>query len=107
MEILSGFKKTKHVKHVVGRIVAPFGVPVEARPPVLSLAELERVRGVKRARKIARAAAGEGEEVEGEGESAVEVDAVPPPPRMGRIKSLVEGRLSRAEAREATANTRL
>lgn len=114
VEILSGFKKTKHVKHVIGRIVAPFGVPVEARPPVLGLEELVRSKEEKRARKVARAVAraegeveGDAEKVEGEGESerVVEVDAVPPTPRMGRIKSLVEVRLARAEARKAAANT--
>lgn len=53
--------------HVVRKIVAPFGEPIEARPAVPSEEERLEERAAKRAAKEARRIAGEVVEVEGEG----------------------------------------
>lgn len=52
-----GWRVSKHVHHVVSRIIAPFGDPIEARPPVPSLEERVEERERRRAEKEARRAA--------------------------------------------------
>jgi small subunit ribosomal protein S17 len=52
-----GWRVSKHVRHVVSRIIAPFGDPIEARPPVPSLEERVEERERRRAEKEARRAA--------------------------------------------------
>jgi small subunit ribosomal protein S17 len=53
-----GWRVSKHVHHVVSKIIAPFGDPIEARPPVPTfeerMEERERRRAEKEARKEAR-----------------------------------------------------
>ncbi|KKZ66206.1 hypothetical protein EMCG_08094 [[Emmonsia] crescens] len=44
IEFSSGWRTSKNVRHVVERIVAPFGVPVDKRPRVLSWAEREALK---------------------------------------------------------------
>ncbi|KAL2373733.1 hypothetical protein BDBG_00327 [Blastomyces gilchristii SLH14081] len=44
IEFSSGWRTSKNVRHVVERIVAPFGEPVEQRPQVLSWAEREALK---------------------------------------------------------------
>jgi small subunit ribosomal protein S17 len=51
-----GWRVSKHVRHVVSRIIAPFGDPIEARPPVPSREEREAERARKKAEKDARRA---------------------------------------------------
>ncbi len=58
--------------HVVNSILAPFGEPIEARPPVPSAEEREAERQVKRDAKQRRRAGGERTVEAGEGEGEVE-----------------------------------
>ncbi|KAG5297188.1 hypothetical protein I7I48_06227 [Histoplasma ohiense] len=44
IEFSSGWRTSKNVRHVVERIVAPFGVPVDQRPRVLSRPEREALK---------------------------------------------------------------
>lgn len=44
IEFSSGWRTSKNVRHVVERIVAPFGVPVDQRPRVLSRHEREALK---------------------------------------------------------------
>jgi small subunit ribosomal protein S17 len=50
--ITPGWRASKHVHHVVSSIIAPFGEPIEARPPVPT--EEERV-AEREARRLAKA----------------------------------------------------
>lgn len=55
IEISAGWRVSKNVRHVVSRILAPFGEPIEARPPVLSEVErLEERRKKKEEKDIRR-----------------------------------------------------
>lgn len=45
---------SRHIHHVVAAIIAPWGVPIDERPAVLTRAEREARRGAKRERKVAR-----------------------------------------------------
>ena len=56
MRITSGYRTSKAIHHVVTSIVAPFGEPVENRPPVLSQTQLDELRAKKRLLKDVRAA---------------------------------------------------
>lgn len=56
VRITSGYRTSKAIHHVVTSIVAPFGEPVENRPPVLSQAELDELRVKKRLLKDVRSA---------------------------------------------------
>ncbi|EGC42458.1 conserved hypothetical protein [Histoplasma capsulatum var. duboisii H88] len=44
IEFSSGWRTSKNVRHVVEKIVAPFGVPVDQRPRVLSRPEREALK---------------------------------------------------------------
>lgn len=57
VRITSGYRTSKAIHHVVTSIVAPFGEPVENRPPVLSQAQLDEQRVQERLLKDVRAAA--------------------------------------------------
>ncbi|KAJ9243271.1 hypothetical protein C8Q69DRAFT_90635 [Paecilomyces variotii] len=67
IEFSSGAPKSRRVRHVVERIVAPFGTPVEERPAVMSREEREEERARKREEKVKRreerrrAASGDGQ----------------------------------------------
>ncbi|KAK2757718.1 hypothetical protein FQN54_004687 [Arachnomyces sp. PD_36] len=91
VEFSSGWRASKKVRHVVERIVAPFGSGVEERPAVMSreerVAERERKARAKLDRRSGRDA--DGEVVEGR-----------PVQRVGRIKRLIEERLRNPEGRE-------
>ncbi|CAN9433586.1 unnamed protein product [Alternaria alternata] len=56
VRITSGHRTSKVIHHVVTSIVAPFGEPVENRPPVLSQAQLDEQRVKERLLKDVRAA---------------------------------------------------
>ncbi|PWY88411.1 nucleic acid-binding protein [Aspergillus heteromorphus CBS 117.55] len=80
IEFSSGYPKSRTVRHVVDRIIAPFGSPVESRPPVMSRAERDAEREAKRAAKFERREARRLE--------SGQVDA-PPKEHVGRIRRLV------------------
>ncbi|KFY24108.1 hypothetical protein V493_05432 [Pseudogymnoascus sp. VKM F-4281 (FW-2241)] len=64
IEISSGWRVSKSVRHVVSRIVAPFGEPIEARPSVMTEVErLEERRKKKEAKDLRRAKVGTEEEI--------------------------------------------
>lgn len=54
MEIQSGWRTSKQKRFVVNRIIAPFGPPIEERPPVPTEAEREAVHALARQAKKAR-----------------------------------------------------
>ncbi|KAF1942440.1 nucleic acid-binding protein [Clathrospora elynae] len=56
VRITSGYRTSTAVHHVVTSIVAPFGEPVENRPPVLSQAQLDELRVKERLLKDVRSA---------------------------------------------------
>ncbi|CAA9957372.1 hypothetical protein CFE70_000933 [Pyrenophora teres f. teres 0-1] len=56
VRITSGYRTSTAISHVVTSIVAPFGEPVENRPPVLSQAQIEEQRVKDRLLKDVRSA---------------------------------------------------
>jgi small subunit ribosomal protein S17 len=56
VRIASGWRTSKHIRHVVTAIVAPFGRPVEERPPILTEDERMAIRVKERLLKDVRAA---------------------------------------------------
>lgn len=54
IEFSSGARKSRHVHHVVERIITPFAVPIEERPAVLSREERELERERRWADKYIR-----------------------------------------------------
>ncbi|KAL5354370.1 hypothetical protein V496_10612 [Pseudogymnoascus sp. VKM F-4515 (FW-2607)] len=59
IEISSGWRVSKSVRHVVSRIIAPFGEPIEARPSVMTEVELlEERRKKKEAKDLRRGKTG-------------------------------------------------
>ncbi|KFY10898.1 hypothetical protein V492_04785 [Pseudogymnoascus sp. VKM F-4246] len=54
IEISPGWRVSKHVRHVVSRIIAPFGEPIEARPSVMTEVERLEERRLKREAKDLR-----------------------------------------------------
>lgn len=54
MSISSGWPTSKSKRHVVNRIIAPWGPPIDERPPVPTLAEREAAHAAERAKKVAR-----------------------------------------------------
>ncbi|PWY94452.1 nucleic acid-binding protein [Aspergillus sclerotioniger CBS 115572] len=92
IEFSNGHPKTGNVRHVVERIIAPFGTPIEERPPVMTREERDAERAAKRTAKWQRRQAKRlengGEEAERERE------------HVGRIQRLISERMARnAEAK--------
>lgn len=56
MEIVSGWRTSKKKRFVVNRIIAPFGPPIDERPPVPTQHEREAEHAEWRAKKKARKA---------------------------------------------------
>ena len=56
VRITSGHRTSSTIRHVVTAIVAPFGEPVEKRPKILSVEELDKLRTHERLLKDVRAA---------------------------------------------------
>ncbi|KAL1956194.1 hypothetical protein VTO42DRAFT_7541 [Malbranchea cinnamomea] len=48
IQFASGWRTSKNVRHVVERIIAPFGTPIEERPPIPTREELEAERKAKK-----------------------------------------------------------
>lgn len=57
VSIVPGWPTSRHKRHVVKHIIAPYGTPIEARPPVPSLEERIAERESKKALKDERRAA--------------------------------------------------
>ncbi|KAL4881945.1 hypothetical protein BJY04DRAFT_187699 [Aspergillus karnatakaensis] len=87
IEFSSGYPKTRHVRHVVERIIAPFGEAIEDRPLVLTREERDAKRFEKRAAKTARR--------EARRENGEDV----PEEHIGRIRRLVLERTVALKAR--------
>lgn len=65
IEISSGWRVSKSVRHVVSRIIAPFGEPIESRPAVMTEVErLEERRKKKEAKDLRRGKIGTQETIE-------------------------------------------
>lgn len=97
VQFSSGHRQSRNVRHVVEKIVAPFGTPVEARPPVLSIEEREKL-------KVEKIMEREKKREEKAKETGVEFK--PRGPREGRVKRLVAERLQMAEERMRNAGQR-
>ncbi|KAI1105397.1 nucleic acid-binding protein [Jackrogersella minutella] len=54
--ITSSWRVAQHVRHVVKHIIAPYGEPIDRRPPIPTLEERVAERAAKRAAKDARRA---------------------------------------------------
>lgn len=54
VRIAPGWRTSKHIRHVVTEIVAPWGPPVEERPPIPKVEELHEEKRIKREAKLAR-----------------------------------------------------
>ncbi|KAF7115792.1 hypothetical protein CNMCM5793_003432 [Aspergillus hiratsukae] len=90
IEFSSGFPKSRNVRHVVERIVAPFGCAVEERPPVMTREERDALRAEKRAAKWQRREAMRSEGGEGQVQGMKE--------HVGRIRALVYERVGAVSA---------
>lgn len=54
VEIVSGWRTSKHKRFIVNRIVAPFGPPIDERPPVPTQEQREAQHAMRRAAKKER-----------------------------------------------------
>lgn len=54
ISISAGWRSSKHVKHVVNSIIAPFGEPIESRAPIPTREELVAEREAKKSEKVER-----------------------------------------------------
>ena len=61
---MPGWRTSRHKRHVVKHIIAPFGRPIEDRPPVPTLEERIAAVVEKRTAKLERRAARDGAEQE-------------------------------------------
>ena len=53
---MPGWPTSQHKRHLVKKIIAPYGVPIEERPPIPTLEELITVREAKKEAKDERRA---------------------------------------------------
>ncbi|EDP55483.1 hypothetical protein KXW98_003138 [Aspergillus fumigatus] len=83
IEFSSGFPKSRNVRHVVERIVAPFGSAIEDRPPVMTREERDALRAEKRAAKWQRREARRSQNGEAQGVKE----------HVGRIRALIYERV--------------
>lgn len=54
IEVQASWRSSKTKRFVVNRIVAPFGPPIDERPPVPTPEEREATKAAKRAAKVSR-----------------------------------------------------
>ncbi|KUI72256.1 37S ribosomal protein S17, mitochondrial [Cytospora mali] len=54
VSIVSGWRTSKHKRHVVNRIIAPWGPPLDERAPLPTPEEREAEHAAKRAKKLER-----------------------------------------------------
>lgn len=90
IEFSSGAPKSRRVRHVVERIIAPFGTAIEDRPPVMTREEREAERAAKRIAKLQRREQRRIEEGKGEGVKD----------HVGRIRRLVLERVGEEEEKK-------
>ncbi|KAM0448616.1 hypothetical protein ACHAPV_010023 [Trichoderma viride] len=64
VSIVPGWPTSKHKRHVVKKIIAPYGTPAEERPPIPTLEERIAEREAQQAAKRERRARTEGEQKE-------------------------------------------
>ncbi|GFP55131.1 hypothetical protein ACSS6W_003062 [Trichoderma asperelloides] len=64
VSIVPGWPTSKHKRHVVKKIIAPYGTPAEERPPIPTLEERIAEREAQQAAKRERRARNEGEQKE-------------------------------------------
>ncbi|EGE07084.1 hypothetical protein TMEN_8547 [Trichophyton mentagrophytes] len=97
IEFWSGRRVSEHVRHVVERIIVPFGTPIEDRPPVMTYAERKEeelnARKNRRLRRLERMANGQPVDIEVTGEL-----------RMGKLKERVMKRLEAERERQKQSN---
>jgi ribosomal protein S17 len=105
IEFSSGAPRAPNVRHVVERIIAPFGLGVEDRPAVPTRAEREEEMVQKRMVKLTRKA-GKVAEQEGKEEDVEKVTrrVVESKEHVGRIRGLVIERAAVAAAAQAQAS---
>ncbi|KAJ5679807.1 hypothetical protein N7462_008051 [Penicillium macrosclerotiorum] len=119
IEFSSGAPKSRHVHHVVERIVTPFAVPLEDRPAVMSREERQQVREQRWAEKYVRKESrrlGEDINLESiaqsqglvkEGETVSTADLIHRihlgQERVGKLKALVQERIALQERQAAEA----
>jgi ribosomal protein S17 len=113
IEFSSGAPKSRHVHHVVERIITPFAVPIEDRPAVMSREERQAERERRWAEKyVLKESRRLGQEVdlaalvqteEGETLSASEMihRLHGGKERVGKVKALVERRLAERASQES------
>lgn len=89
IEFSSGWRSSKNVRHVVDRIVAPFGAAIEDRPAIMTREERVAESRRKAKEKAARKSLKEGEKA---ADSSSEREPKPYQ-RVGRIKTLIAKRL--------------
>lgn len=108
IEFSSGARRSPRVRHVVDRIVAPFGVGIDERPPVLTRAQREQVQVDKRMAKVTRKMGRMVDEVEARNDGkpideaelqAIKTQFLQRQFQEGRIKRLVRERLAAEEAK--------
>ncbi|KAI5304711.1 hypothetical protein KEM56_006077 [Ascosphaera pollenicola] len=80
IEFSNGWRKSRNIRHVVERIIAPFGSRVEERPPILGREQREAKLQEKREEKLERKEKN-GKKVSRE-------------PYVGKIKKLVQARMA-------------
>ncbi|PTB44774.1 mitochondrial 37S ribosomal protein uS17m [Trichoderma asperellum] len=64
VSIVPGWPTSKHKRHVVKKIIAPYGTPAEERPPIPTLEERIAEREAQQAAKRERRARNEGDQKE-------------------------------------------
>ncbi|KAI2779328.1 nucleic acid-binding protein [Daldinia loculata] len=94
------WRVSQHVRHVVKHIIAPYGAPIEERPPVPTLEERVAERAAKRAAKDERRALRREEQAriaEEEREAALEEKRIRLEERKKRLEEKERERLKGAE----------
>lgn len=113
IEFSSGARRSPRVRHVVDRIVAPFGVGIDERPAVLTREEREQQvvekRQAKVLRKMGRAvdeavARNGGQPIDETELEALKRQFLLRQFQEGKIKRLVRNRLAADAAEEAGGN---
>lgn len=73
VSIIPGWPTSQHKRHVVKKIIAPYGVPIEDRPPIPTLEELIAQREGKKEAKDERRASRRHQEEEKRKEEALKL----------------------------------
>ena len=113
IEFSSGAPKSRHVHHVVERIITPFAIPLEDRPPVMSREERQEERERRWADKYLRRESkrlGEDVDLAARAKAVLNIDPqgltaaelihrlFEGKERIGKVKQLVQERLAKDQA---------